>query len=104
MVKIFFKFTYTENNSFYFILLFVKSEFNPSINKKFFVETLVTDEIKLCADHLYSVDPAYRFNYTLGEELYFILPQAVGYSEFIESVLPKIAREKSFGDIYALLT
>jgi len=63
---------------------------------------MVTDEIKLCAEQLFSVDPGYRFNYTLGENLDFILPDAVGYKEFIESVLSKIAGEKSFGDIYAL--
>ncbi|CAN5455105.1 hypothetical protein BH11BAC1_BH11BAC1_07830 [soil metagenome] len=63
---------------------------------------MATDEIRLCIDRLYSVDPEYRFNYTLGENLDFILPGAVSYSEFIESILSRIAVEKSFGDIYAL--
>ncbi len=63
-----------------------------------------TDEIRKCAQQLYSIDPAYRFNYTLGEELDFALSAPVSYPEFIDSVLSRISSERSFGDIYAFLS
>jgi FkbM family methyltransferase len=64
---------------------------------------MAIEEIKLCVQQLNAIDPYYCINYTLGTKLDFILPKAVRCNEFVESILPRIAGEKSFGDIYAVL-
>ena len=64
---------------------------------------MLTEEIIACARKIHEIDSNYRFNYSVGEKLCFVLSSAVSYSDFIQSVIPKFISEKSFGDIYAFI-
>jgi len=62
------------------------------------------DDIALRAARVRELSHDYKFNYCLGEEVAFAVPESVDYQTFVQSIIPKLARdENAWGDIYALL-
>jgi len=63
---------------------------------------LIIDEATKCVERLHEISANYLFNYCLGEELDFVLPDHVDYTTFSQNVLPDLKWARSFGDIYAV--
>jgi|ERR1051326_400314 FkbM family methyltransferase len=64
---------------------------------------LTTNEAKRCVDRLHQISANFLYNYCLGEELDFVLPDHVDYQTFSNNVLPGLEGAPSFGDIYAVM-
>jgi FkbM family methyltransferase len=60
------------------------------------------DEAEKCVARLHSISDGYLFNYCLGEDLNFVLDNHVTGAELTASILPELARQGNFGDIYAI--
>jgi FkbM family methyltransferase len=60
------------------------------------------DEAEKCVARLDAVSGGYLYNYCLGENLNFVLPAHVTGAELRANVLPSLARQGDFGDIYAI--
>jgi FkbM family methyltransferase len=60
------------------------------------------DEAEKCVARLCQISGDYLFNYCLGEDLNFVLDEHVTGAEMSASVLPELARQGNFGDIYAI--
>lgn len=62
------------------------------------------DVFRNVIDRLVSINPGYRFNYTLFEDYYrFQLKDFVSYHEFMENYFPLLTENKKGGDIYCML-
>lgn len=59
-----------------------------------------TDRLIKCIERCLELDPAYTFNYSIGESMVFALPQFVSSSEFLKLIQTRQFQESSFGDIY----
>ena len=64
---------------------------------------LIITEATRCIERLHEISANYLYNYCLGEELDFVLPDHVDYKSFSQSVLPDLEGARSFGDIYAVM-
>jgi len=64
---------------------------------------LTVTEAKRCVERLHDISANYLYNYCLGEELDFVLPDHVDYKTFSQNVLPDLEEAPSFGDIYAVM-
>ena len=64
---------------------------------------LTITEAKRCVARLHDISANYLYNYCLGEELDFVLPDHVDYQTFSDNVLPDLQGGRSFGDIYAVM-
>ena len=64
---------------------------------------IAIDEAKQCIDKLNEISADYLYDYCLGENLDFVLPDHVDYETFSRDVLPELESAASFGDIYAIL-
>ena len=71
---------------------FVSFEFTP----------MVIDEAQKCVDRLHEISGDYLFDYCLGEDLNFLLPEHADYETFLRQVVPELERAGNFGDIYAI--
>jgi FkbM family methyltransferase len=74
----------------------------PMISLEFTPE--IMDEAARCVERLAALSVSYRFNHCWGEELAFVLPDHVDATVFIRDVIPCMAKQSQFGDIYAVLT
>lgn len=64
----------------------------------------MNDVFKNVIDRLVSINPTYRFNFTLFEDYYrFQLKDFVTYHEFMKSYFPWLVNNKKGGDIYCML-
>lgn len=72
---------------------FVSFEFTP----------MAIDEAKKCVDRLHEISGDYLFDYCLGEDLDFVLPEHADFDTFSRKVLPELQHAGSFGDIYAIM-
>ena len=63
---------------------------------------LALDEAAKCLSRLNEISADFLYDYCLGEDLDFILPEHVDYETFARDVLPGLAHAASFGDIYAI--
>lgn len=61
------------------------------------------DDSHACIERLNAISKGYCYNYCLGENLDFVLPNHVDYDSFRKEYLPAISRLETFGDIYAVL-
>ncbi len=73
---------------------FLSFEYNPEL----------IQEARSCIDIINRITNQYHYNYCLGEELDFVLPHDLPYTDFINQGLPAIAQQGNFGDIYAVLS
>src|SRR6266446_755080 len=64
---------------------------------------LTITEAKKCIERVHDISANYLYNYCLGEELDFVLPDHVDYKTFSQNVLPELECARSFGDIYAVM-
>ena len=64
---------------------------------------LIIDEATKCVERVHDISANYLYNYCLGEELDFVLPDHVDYKTFSQNVLPELECARSFGDIYAVM-
>jgi FkbM family methyltransferase len=60
------------------------------------------DEAERCVARLERISDGYLYNYCLGENLKFVLENHVTGAEMTASVLPELARQGNFGDLYAI--
>ena len=61
-------------------------------------------DIEQRAARLHELSNDYEFNYCLGEEVAFALPESVGYHTMVQEIIPGLARDQqAWGDVYALL-
>jgi hypothetical protein len=60
------------------------------------------DEAEKCVARLERISDGYLFNYCLGEDLNFVLDDHVTGAELSGRILPELARQGNFGDIYAI--
>ena len=72
---------------------FLSFEFTP----------LAMDEVKKCLARLHEISENYLYDYCLGEDLDFVLPEHVNYQTFVNEIIPKLESAGTFGDIYAIL-
>jgi FkbM family methyltransferase len=63
---------------------------------------LAMDELRNCLARLHEISTDYLYDYCLGENLEFALPEHVDYQTFCREVLPQLERAESFGDVYAI--
>ena len=61
------------------------------------------DEAERCVTRLEQISERYLYNYCLGEDLNFVLGEHVTGAVFSNTILPVLARQGNFGDIYAIL-
>ncbi len=59
------------------------------------------EEAMQCLEYLHQLSPDYRYNYTSGENLNFVLPEHLSYEDFIRN--GSVFTASLFGDIYAIL-
>jgi FkbM family methyltransferase len=71
---------------------FISFEFTPEL----------MEEARACVERIREVSADYRFNYCLGEDLNFVLPEHADYSTFMNVILPGMGAKGTFGDIYAI--
>jgi FkbM family methyltransferase len=71
---------------------FLSFEFTPEL----------MDESEKCVARLDSISDRYLYNYCLGEDLSFVLASHVRGAELKERILPELARQGDFGDLYAI--
>jgi FkbM family methyltransferase len=60
------------------------------------------DEAERCVARLDHISGGYLYNYCLGENLEFVLESHVTGAELSAKVLPELARQGNFGDLYAI--
>ena len=63
---------------------------------------LALDEVAKCLSRLNEISADFLYDYCLGEELDFVLPEHLDYEMFSRGILPGLAHAPSFGDIYAI--
>jgi len=73
----------------------------PFMSFEFAPELLA--DTRLCLETIHQLSDQYRFNYCLGENLEFVLPEHVAYATFMSETMKEIAGLNTFGDIYAVL-
>jgi FkbM family methyltransferase len=65
---------------------------------------LMIGELKKCVIELNRINPSYKFNYSLGEELNFRLKDHQEFHVFLQSTIEsELAHADNFGDVYAIL-
>lgn len=64
---------------------------------------LAIDEVQKCVSRLNRISPDYLYDYCLGEDLDFVLPEHADFDTFVRTVLPELEQAGSFGDIYAIM-
>jgi FkbM family methyltransferase len=72
----------------------------PYISFEFTPELI--DEAEKCVARLHGISEAYLFNYCMGENLNFVLEKHVTAGEMSDSILPALAMQGNFGDVYAI--
>lgn len=72
----------------------------PYISFEFTPELM--DEAEKCVAKLEAISDRYLYNYCLGEKLDFVLESHVAAAELKGAILPALARQSDFGDIYAI--
>jgi FkbM family methyltransferase len=71
---------------------FLSFEFTPEL----------MDESEKCVARLDQISDGYLYNYCLGEDLNFVLESHVTGAELKDRILPELARQGNFGDLYAI--
>lgn len=71
---------------------FISFEFTPEL----------MDEAEKCVARLDRISEAYLYNYCLGEKLDFVLESHVTRAEMTTRILPALAQQGNFGDVYAI--
>lgn len=71
----------------------------PLVSFEFTPELM--DEARRCVERIHEIAQNYRFNYCLGEDLNFAIKEHADYSTFMGEVMPQLAAQENFGDIYA---
>jgi len=59
--------------------------------------------VEKCLSRLNEISADFLYDYCLGENLDFVLPEHADYETFLRGVLPQLERAASFGDIYAIM-
>ncbi|HEX8145379.1 MAG TPA: FkbM family methyltransferase [Pyrinomonadaceae bacterium] len=60
------------------------------------------EEAEKCVGRLEHISSGYLYNYCLGEDLNFVLESHVGADEMTARILPELAGQGNFGDLYAI--
>ena len=71
---------------------FISFEFTPEL----------MDEAEKCVRRIERISERYLYNYCLGEELDFVLERHVAGAQFFAEILPALAGQGNFGDVYAI--
>jgi FkbM family methyltransferase len=72
----------------------------PCLSFEFTPELI--DEAESCVARLDHISDGYLYNYCLGEDLNFVLEKHVTGAELSARILPELARQGNFGDVYAI--
>ncbi len=72
----------------------------PYISFEFTPELM--DEAEKCVARLNRISERYLYNYCMGEKLDFVLESHVTREEMSNRILPALAEQKNFGDVYAI--
>ncbi|MBA3767616.1 MAG: FkbM family methyltransferase [Acidobacteria bacterium] len=72
----------------------------PYISFEFTPELM--DEAEKCVARLNQISERYLYNYCMGEKLDFVLESHVTRAKMSNSILPALAEQGNFGDVYAV--